>query len=101
MYYCKEKEEVIAQQQTSSTSGLSETEASARLERNGKNKLVEAKKKSLAQRFLEQLSDPMIIILIVAALISGVLAVVENDSFTDTIIILVVVIMNAVLGVFQ
>ena len=101
MYYCKEKEEVIAQQQTSSTSGLSEAEASARLERNGKNKLVEAKKKSLVQRFMEQLSDPMIIILIVAALISGVLAVVENDSFTDTIIILVVVVMNAVLGVFQ
>ena len=101
MYYCKEKEEVLEIQNTSQTSGLTESEVNVRLAKNGKNKLVEAKKKSLIRRFLEQLSDPMIIILIVAAFISGVLAVVENHGFTDAIIILIVVIVNAILGVFQ
>ncbi len=81
--------------------GLSSEEAAVRLEANGKNKLAAAKGKSLIRRFLEQLADPMIIILLVAALISGVLAVVENESFADVIIILAVVIVNAVLGVYQ
>ena len=72
-----------------------------RLEQNGKNRLEAAKGKSLLRRFLEQIADPMIIILLIAAFISGVLAVVENDSFTDVIIILAVVIINAVLGVYQ
>ncbi len=99
-YYCEEKEQVL-QALGSSTNGLSDTEAKSRLEKNGKNRLEAAKGKTLLQRFLEQLSDPMIIILIIAAVISGVLAVVENDSFTDVIIILAVVIINAVLGVYQ
>src|SRR5699024_3604113 len=60
-----------------------------------------AKGKSLFRRFLEQLADPMIIILLVAAAVSGILAVVENDSFADVIIILAVVIINAILGVYQ
>jgi len=63
--------------------------------------LEAAKGKSLIRRFLEQLSDPMILILLAAAAVSGVLAVVENESFADVIIILAVVIINAVLGVYQ
>ena len=85
----------------SSANGLSAQEAAARLEANGKNKLAEAKKDSLLKRFVSQLMDPMIIILLAAAAISGVLAVVEGESFTDVIIILAVVIINAVLGVYQ
>lgn len=99
-YYCEETERVLAELRTSE-SGLSQQEAAARLERDGKNQLEAAKGKSLARRFLEQLADPMIIILIVAAIVSGVLAVVENDSFADVIIIIAVVIANAVLGVYQ
>ncbi len=99
-YYCEEKETVLKEFDTT-MDGLSDTEAAARLEKNGKNRLEAAKGKTLVQRFLEQLADPMIIILIVAAVISGILAVVENDSFTDVIIILAVVIINAVLGVYQ
>ena len=53
--------------------------AEKRLLENGENKLVEGKKKSLIRRFFEQLADPMIIILIVAAAISGVLAIVEKE----------------------
>lgn len=85
----------------SSENGLSAREAEQRLEKNGKNKLAEAKKESLLKKFLKQLSDPMIIILIVAAVVSAVLAVVEGESFADVIIIGVVVLINAVLGVYQ
>ena len=99
-YYCEEKEKVL-QELGATESGLSSAEAVKRLEQNGKNRLEAAKGKSLLARFLEQLADPMIIILLVAAAISGVLAVIENDSFTDVIIILAVVIINAVLGVYQ
>ena len=81
--------------------GLSSSEAAKRIEAFGKNKLAEGKKVSLIQRFLEQLTDPMTIILIVAAVISGVTAVYSGESFADVIIIMLVVIINAVLGVFQ
>ncbi len=87
----------------SGDNGLSSSEASARLEKNGKNKLAEGKKESLIHRFLKQLADPMIIILIVAAVISAVTAAVGGDGegYADVIIIMFVVIINAVLGVYQ
>ena len=99
-FYCEDNEKVLGELK-STRDGLSSAEAAKRLEANGKNKLAAAKGKSIVRRFLEQLADPMIIILLVAALISGVLAVVENESFADVIIILAVVIVNAVLGVYQ
>ncbi|MBQ8407581.1 MAG: HAD-IC family P-type ATPase, partial [Clostridia bacterium] len=99
-FYCEDQTKVLSSLNTSEE-GLSSAEAQKRLEANGKNKLAAAKGKSIVRRFLEQLADPMIIILLVAALISGILAVVENESFTDVIIILAVVIVNAVLGVYQ
>lgn len=77
-------------------SGLSSSEAAARLERYGKNALQEAAGKSLFQKLLAQFKDVMIIILLIAALISGILG-----EWTDSIIILFVVILNAVLGVMQ
>ena len=85
----------------SSPQGLTQAEAQARLERNGKNQLARGKKDSLLKRFFLQLADPMTLILLAAAAISGVLAVYENESFTDVIIILFVVVVNAVLGVYQ
>ena len=99
-FYCENEKEVLSSL-GSSENGLSEAEAQKRLEANGKNRLEAAKGKSLIRRFLEQLADPMILILLAAAAISGVLAVVENESFADVIIILAVVIVNAVLGVYQ
>ena len=89
--YCQEKDEVLGKLNTSQSQGLTTAEAERRLQTNGKNKLAEGKKKSLVRRFLEQLADPMIIILIVAAAISGVLAIVEKEFPTDVIIILAVV----------
>ena len=100
-WYCEEKQTVLQALSTSQETGLSTVEAKNRLESNGKNKLVAAKKKSIFRRFLEQLADPMIIILIVAAVISGVLAVKEGEGYVDVIIIGAVVIINAVLGVVQ
>lgn len=104
--YCKSKQEVLDELQSSSANGLTTDVAAARLAQNGKNKLVEGKKKSIVRRFFEQLADPMIIILIVAALVSGALAIYESvktghGDYVDTIIILAVVILNAVLGVLQ
>ena len=105
-YYLEEVRSVF-EQTGSSEQGLSEAEAGLRLERDGRNKLAEAKPKSLIRRFFEQLSDPMIIILIVAAVISAITTVYEGrmsgtSTFpTDTLIILIVVLINAVLGVFQ
>ena len=99
-FYCTEKEEVL-RTLDSNEAGLTTAEAQKRLEANGKNRLEAAKGKSIIRRFLEQLADPMIIILLVAAAISGVLAVIEGHGFTDVIIILAVVLINAVLGVYQ
>ena len=98
--YCEEKEAVLAEL-NSAEEGLGSAEARARLESHGKNKLTEPPKQSLLSRFLSQMADPMIIILLVAAAISGVLAVAQGESFADVIIILAVVIVNAVLGVYQ
>lgn len=85
----------------SDDNGLSSSEASARLEKNGKNKLAEGKKESLIHKFLKQFADPMIIILIVAAVISAVTAAIGGEGFADVFIIMFVVILNAVLGVWQ
>ena len=99
-YYCESKENVLKDLQASEQ-GLTSSEAAKRLAANGKNQLEAAKPKSLIRRFFEQFTDPMIIVLLVAAAVSGVLAVVENESFADVIIILSVVIVNAILGVYQ
>lgn len=98
--YLSSCEEVL-KEQNSSEQGLSTGEAQQRLSRFGKNELEKGKKTSLLKRFLRELADPMIIILIVAAAISGITAFYEGESFADVIIILAVVIINAVLGVVQ
>ena len=98
--YLESCEEVL-KAQSSNAEGLSSAEAGRRLEQYGHNKLQEGKKKSLLERFLGELADPMIIILIVTAVISGVTAFYSGESFTDVIIIMAVVIINAVLGVVQ
>lgn len=99
-YYLSSSEQVLTELQ-SSGHGLTTADANDRLEKNGKNKLAEGKKETLLHMFLKQLADPMIIILIIAAVISGIIAVAANESFADVIIIGIVVILNAVLGVYQ
>ena len=102
-FYLQETKDVFSAV-GSSENGLSSQEAASRLEKNGKNKLAEAKKDSMFKRFINQMKDPMIIILLVAAVISAATEMIEHGGWTtptDSIIILTVVLINAVLGVLQ
>ncbi len=99
-FYTQDVETVFSEVH-SGMSGLTQAEADKRLAENGKNKLVEPERDSLFKRFLAQLNDPTIILLLAAAAISGVMAVVHDESFADVIIILAIVIINAILGVYQ
>ena len=98
--YVQTPQELIDELQ-SSPDGLSSAEATARLEKYGPNKLKDAEKPTLLQRFIEQLKDPMLIILIIAAAVSAVTNFIAQESFAEVFIILIVVLLNAVLGVFQ
>ena len=88
--------ETVLRDLASSARGLPEKEAAGRLARYGPNRLAEAKKKSLARRLLEQVTDPMTIVLVVSAVLSGVVG-----ELADMAVILLVVALNAVLGVAQ
>ena len=99
-FYTDEKDAVL-HEVASTERGLSAAEAEKRLEANGKNKLKAAKKDSLIKRFFMQMADPMILILLAAAAISAVTSIYEGEAPTDVFIILFVVIVNAVLGVYQ
>ena len=99
-FYTDEKDAVL-HEVASTERGLAAAEAEKRLEANGKNKLKAAKKDSLIKRFFMQMADPMILILLAAAAISAVTSVYEGEAPTDVFIILFVVIVNAVLGVYQ
>ncbi|MBR3424364.1 MAG: HAD-IC family P-type ATPase, partial [Clostridia bacterium] len=99
-YYSKDVNTVFADV-ASTENGLTTAEAEKRLEEHGRNKLAEAKRAGPVKRFLKQLADPMIIILIVAAVLSGVTSVWEGEPPTDVFIILFIVILNSVLGVVQ
>ena len=98
--YLEEKEQVL-QSVHSNQKGLSEEEAEKRLLQYGKNKLKEGKKKTFLQKFIEELINPMILILLAAAVVSGMTAAISGESFADVIIILIVVLINGVLGVVQ
>lgn len=99
-YYLKSVKEVFTAIE-SNAKGLTGAEAQRRLTRNGKNKLAEAKKDSLLKRFLSQMADPMILVLIAAAAVSGVTSFYAGENFADVIIILAVVVINALLGMYQ
>ena len=93
-------QEVLSDQHTT-PQGLSSQEAAARLEKHGPNRLQEAKKITNFQRFLQQLTDPMLLILLAAAAVSAVTSILSGEKLTEVFIILAVVLLNAVLGVVQ
>lgn len=100
--YTRSGSEVIRELESSRERGLSAKEAAKRLNQYGKNEFTEKKKKGFLRRFFEQFEDFMILVLIAAAVISFVASVLEgNTDFTDPVIILAIVVLNAVLGVVQ
>lgn len=101
MKYYFEKTEDVLKNLSSAENGLSEQEAADRLSKNGKNKLDDPPKESLFRKFLDQIMDPMILILIGAAVISTITSIYAHESFTDVFIIMFVVILNSILGVLQ
>jgi P-type Ca2+ transporter type 2C len=96
MNWYRLKQEEVFERTNSSEKGLSSKEAGHRLHKIGPNELQEAKKKSIAMMLLLQFKDVMILILLAAAVISGIIG-----DVTDTIVILVIVLLNAVIGFFQ
>lgn len=99
-YYNKKVEELYKELNTS-ISGLTEEEASKRLERYGENKLAERKKKSNFIIFLNQFNDLMIILLIFASVFSAVISYIQKESYADSVIILIIVVINATLSFIE
>jgi len=100
--YLASAEEVLEEQSTSAAQGLTAAEAQTRLANVGPNKLDEEEKTPLWKRFFEQMADPMVIMLIVAAVISAVTGMIQGEAeWADVIIIMTVVIINSALGVIQ
>ena len=100
-FYRSAIEEVASELKTDLRKGLSSEEAAKRQEEYGYNEFGETAHKSLAVKFLNQFKSFMIIVLIFAGIISGVVGYVNGEGFTDAIIILAIVILNAVIGVVQ
>ncbi len=96
MWYRKNEDEVLKELSSNMESGLDLSEVNRRIAEFGHNKLTEKKKKSIILKFFEQFNDVLIYVLIVAAIISVVLG-----EYSDAIIIMIVVVINAVIGVVQ
>ena len=100
-WYQQKVKEVENKLETNKEKGLTEKQVKEKREKYGYNELKATKKKSIIQRFLDQFKDFSIIVLIIAAIVSGIVGVSQGEGFTDTIIILIVVIVNAIIGVAQ
>ena len=100
-WFAKDVNEVEQQLGTNLKKGLNNAEVKKRQEKYGFNELKAAKKKTLLQRFLDQFKDFSIIVLIIAAIVSGAVGIANGEGVTDTIIIMIVVIVNAIIGVSQ
>ena len=100
-WFNKDVEDVEKILETNINNGLTTEEVGKRREKYGLNELKAKKKKSLIIKYLEQFKDFSIIILIIAAIVSGAVGIAQGEGITDTIIILIVVIVNAIIGVSQ
>ena len=102
-YYQMSVEDTAAKLAADLNNGLSNNEALKRLTESGENKLAEPKSKSLVSRFFAQFKDVMIVILIIAAIASFVIAFTEGhtENFIEPVLILLIVILNAVMGIMQ
>ena len=100
-WFNKTIKEVEKELQTDLDKGLNNRQIQEKKQKYGLNELQGKKKESILKKFLAQFQDFSIIVLIIAAVVSGVVGVSQGEGFTDTIIILIVVLLNAVIGVIQ
>ena len=100
-WFNKSVEETVKKLNTNNTLGLTAEEVEKRKQKYGLNELEKGKKTPLIVKFLEQFKDFMIIVLIIAAVVSGIVGHINGEGITDSIIIMVVVIVNAIIGVAQ
>ncbi|NLF43846.1 MAG: ATPase, partial [Bacteroidales bacterium] len=100
-FYNSNIDEVIKEMGTSPSSGLTDQEVKARQERYGLNQLTTKKKKLFLSMFLSQFKSFMILILLVAAIVSGVVGVMEGEGLVDTFVILGILVLNAFIGAYQ
>ena len=102
-FHSEDLQSVLAEVNANAETGLTKEEVKKRTEKFGSNKLQEKKKTSWAAKFFEQFKDVMIVILIIAALVSFVIACVEKNpkEFFEPVLILLIVILNAIMGVVQ
>lgn len=100
-YYNQSIEEILKKYDVSLQQGLSSSEVEKRLEKYGYNRLKSKKQKSAFAIFIEQFKSSMVIILLVAAIVSGVIGVMENEGLVETYVILAILIINAVIGMIQ
>src|SRR5690554_157981 len=100
-FFTDSLQDVLNTLNTNKESGLSEAQAKKKLEENGYNTLKEEKKKTWLQRFLAQFNDMLIIILLIAAAISFAVAIMENHGYAEPILIIMIVMLNALMGVIQ
>ena len=100
-WFNKKIEETEKELNTHREKGLTEEQIKEIRNQKGYNELQATKKKTLIQRFLDQFKDFSIIVLIIAAIVSGVVGIQQGEGITDTIIILIVVLVNAIIGIVQ
>ena len=100
-WFNQDIKEVEKNLETNIEQGLSNEDVIKKMQKYGQNELQTKKKKSLLQKFINQFKDFSIIILIIAAIVSGIVGVAEGEGITDTIVIMIVVIVNAIIGVSQ
>ena len=98
-WFAKTTKQVLSELDTSRTAGLTTRQASERLEQYGPNRLEGTKKESLAVRFLNQMKDPMILVLLAAAVLS--LISTGGEDWIEALIILVIVVVNACISIAQ
>lgn len=100
-WFNKKIEDVENELKTNKEKGLTQEQVNQIRNEKGYNELQAAKKKTLVQRFIDQFKDFSIIVLIIAAIVSGIVGISEGEGITDTIIILIVVLVNAIIGIAQ
>ena len=100
-FYNQRVEDVIAQLKVNPSTGLTSEEAKKRLDEYGENKLISSKKKSFFRMFIAQFRSFMILVLLIAAIISGVTGVMHGEGLIDTWVILGILILNALVGASQ